>query len=162
MKIFSYFITSLKFSNKLNRKVYLCITTEVYKEILEGKNKKLMDALLTERLVQEKKIKISKVKNNNLTKKLMQDFNLGIGEAETLALALDKQCESICTDNKQGRKVAVIHNLNLLGSVDITVSLYKLGLIDKDKAVNGLKKLKEFGWFQDYLTDNAIEEIKNA
>lgn len=140
----------------------LFITDKVYKEILEGKDKKFIDALLTERLVKESKIKINKVKNNKLIKKLIRDFNLGVGEAETLALTLNKQCEVISTDNKQGRKVAIIYNLNLIGSIDIIISLYRLELIDKNKAISALKKLKEFGWYQSYLIDNALEEVKNA
>lgn len=146
------------FADKYN----LSVTEGTYKEILEGKDKKFIDALLTERLVKEDKIKISKVKNNNLVKKLIIDFNLGIGEAETLALTLCRQCGVISTDNKQGRKAAIIHNLNLVGSIDIVISLSKLGFIKKDKAFDALKKLKEFGWFQDYLIDNALDEVKNA
>ena len=145
----------------LSVKYNLFITEKVYKEILKGKDKKFIDALLTERLVKEKKIKISKVMNNNLTKKIMQDFNLGIGEAETLTLVMEKQCEAIITDNKQGRKSAIIYGLNLVGSIDVVSALYKLNLIDKDKAVEGLKRLREFGWFQDYLIDNALEGVKN-
>ena len=140
----------------------LAITNKVYKEILDGKNKKFIDALLTERLVKEGAIKIKKVENNKLVKKLIRDFNLGIGEAETLVLILNKQCEVIGTDNKQGRKSAMIYDLKLVGSIDLVMSLYILKLIDKDKAITALKKLKEFGWFQDYLIDNALGEVKNA
>ena len=140
----------------------LCITNTVYKEILEGKDKKFVDALLTERLVKERNIKIKKVKNSKLAKKLIEDFSLGIGESETLVLAISKQCEVISTDNKQGRKVAKIYNLNLVGSLDLIISLYKLKLIDKNKAISALKELKEFGWFQDYLIEHALEEVKNV
>ena len=146
------------FSKKYN----LFATEKVYKEILEGKDKKFADALLTERLVKEQKINVANVVNNDLIKKLMADFNLGIGEAETLVLVLEKQCEIIVTDNRQGRKAALIYGLNLVGSVDVLIALHKLSLIDRDKAVNGLKRLKEFGWFQDYLIDIAMEEVKNA
>lgn len=140
----------------------LLITRNVYQEILEGKNKKFIDALLTEKLVNEGKINIKKIKNKKLIKKLVEDFSLGIGEAETLALTLGKQCEVISTDNKQGRKAAIIYKLNLVGSIDLITSLYKLKLIDKNKAVNALKELKEFGWFQDYLIDKALEDVKNV
>ena len=140
----------------------LAITNKVYKEILDGKNKKFIDALLTERLVKEGAIKIKKVENDKLVKKLIRDFNFGIGEAETLVLILGKQCEVIGTDNKQGRKSAMIYDLKLVGSIDLVMSLYILKLIDKDKAITALKKLKEFGWFQDYLIDNALGEVKNA
>ena len=146
----------------LSKKYKLFITGNVYKEILNGKDKKFADALLTEKLVKDKRIHTKKAASNILIKKLVQDFNLGDGEAETLALAINKECDVIVTDNKQGRKTALIYGLNLAGSIEVVVSLYKLKLIDKEKAIGGLKKLREFGWFHDYLIDNALEEIKNA
>ena len=138
----------------------LYITEEVYKEILEGKDKKFIDALLTEKLVNENKIKIIKV-NNKRADKLIEDFNLSIGEAKTLSLLLENKCEFIVTDNKQGRKAAVIYSLNLSGSIDVVVSLYRLKIIDKEKAISALKKLHDFGWFNEYLVENAMEDIKN-
>lgn len=140
----------------------LFITEEVYKEVLKGKDEKFMDALLTENLVKERKIKLAHITNNSIIKKLMCDFGMGIGEAETLALAINKQCDAALTDNKQGRKSAFIHGLNLIGSVEAITSLHRLKLIDGDKAAEGLKKLREFGWFQDYLIDKALEDVKNV
>ncbi len=137
----------------------LFITEGVYKEILKGKDKKFIDALLTEGLVKERKIKVIHTANNSLIKKLMHDFGVGIGEAETLALVINKQCDAVLTDNKQGRKSAFIHGLSLIGSVDGIISLHRLKLIDEDKAVEGLKRLREFGWFSDYLIDKALEDI---
>ncbi|MEK6983961.1 MAG: hypothetical protein AABX33_05285 [Nanoarchaeota archaeon] len=140
----------------------LLISDNVYKEILQGKDKKFIDALVTEKLVKDGKLKISKVKEAKIIKKLIRDFSLGIGEAETLAFVLGSQCEAISTDNKQGRKVAKIYNLNLIGSIDLIISLFKLKIIDNYKAISALKMLKEFGWFQDYLIDSALEEVKNV
>ena len=92
----------------------------------------------------------------------MEDFNIGAGEAETLALAIEKQCDVVITDNKQGRKTALVYGLNLAGSIDAIIALYKSKRINKDKAKNGLKKLKEFGWFHEYLIDKSLEEIENV
>ena len=143
------------------KKYNLFITKTVYKEILQGKDKKFIDALLTEKLVSEKKINIIKIKNN-IVKKLIKDFNLGYGEAETLALLLEKKCDVVVTDNKQGRKTAMIYDLDLVGSIDVIISLYKLKIINKDKTDHALRELRKFGWFQDYLIDDAFEEVKNA
>ncbi len=146
---------------KLADRYSLFISEVVYKEVMEGKIKKFIDSLLTERLVKENKIRVNGIKSAELTKKLEEDFSLGVGEAETLSLILNKDCDIILTDNKQGRKTAIIYDLDLIGSVEVVVSLYKLKVIDKNKAIDALKKLREFGWFQDYLIDNALEEVKN-
>lgn len=145
----------------LSKSYELVITEEVYKEVLKGKDKKLIDALLTERLVKENKINKNKAASSKLAEKLMLDFGLGKGEAETIALVLGEQCDIIITDNRQGRKVAQLYGLNLSGSIDAIVALCKLKILDKNKAMDGLSKLKEFGWFHAYLIDSALEEIKN-
>jgi len=140
----------------------MSLTEEVYGEILKGRDKKFTDALLTEEMVRGKKIKVIGALNKALIKKLMLDFSLGLGEAGTLALVINKQCDAVLTDNRQGRKTAFIHGLHIIGSVDVISALYKLKLIDKNKAFEGLERLMEFGWFQNYLIDNALEDIKNA
>ena len=144
------------------KKYDLAVAKTVYGEVLKGKDKKFMDALLTEKLVKEKKINVKTAINAKLVNKLVRDFNLGKGEAETLALVISGECDAIVTDNKQGRKSALMHGLKLIGSIDVISALYSLKLIDKNKAQDGLMKLREFGWFQEYLIDNAMEEIKNA
>jgi len=144
------------------KKYDLIMAKTVYEEVLKGKDKKFMDALLTEKLVKEKKIIVKTAINAKLANKLVRDFNLGKGEADTLALVIGRQGDAIITDNKQGRKSALIHGLKLVGSIDVIIALYNLKLIDRNKAKDGLMKLKEFGWFQEYLIDNAMEEIKNA
>ena len=144
------------------KKYYLIMAKTVYGEILKGRDKKFMDALLTEKLVKEKKIIVKTVINAKLVNKLVRDFNLGKGESETLALVIGGECDAIVTDNKQGRKSALIHGLKLIGSIDVITALCNLKLIDKNKAQDGLMKLKEFCWFQEYLIDNAMEDIKNA
>jgi len=140
----------------------IMITKGVYNEVLEGKDEKLLDALLLEKLVEEKKIPIKNNLKRELIQKLSKDFGLGIGESESLALALETSDKAMVTDNKQGRKAAKIQGLKLLGSIDIVIALYKAKRIDKEKAISALKNLKDNGWFQDYLMEKALEEIQNG
>ena len=137
------------------------ITEQVYCEVMEGKEKKLFDALLLSKLVDEKKILKNNPKGKEMAKKLMDDFGLGKGEAESIAVAIENN-SPIITDNKQGRKAAKIYGMALLGSIDVITALYKVKKITKEKAVNALKSLKEHGWFNDYLIENALEDIKNG
>ena len=135
-----------------------------YDETIDIIKNAINDAKLgdKERLVKGKKINIIKNLNKKLVKKLMQDFNLGIGEAGTLSGGINKECEVVATDNKQGRKACIVNGLKLIGSIDIIVALHKLRRINKNNAISGLNRLREFGWFHDYLIDNALEDIKNA
>ncbi len=136
------------------------ITRGVYEEVIAGKEKKLFDALLLERLVNENKIKISDDFDKNIFVKLSEDFGLGKGEAETIGYAIKNKQTIIITDNKQGRKTAKIYGLSLSGSIEVIVSLYKSNKIDKNKALNSILNLKKFGWFNDDIINKAMEDIK--
>lgn len=138
----------------------LIISEGVYNEVLKGKDEKLLDALLLERLVKEKKINLNKA-DKKMVNKLMNDFNLGNGEAESVALSIESDF-ILLTDNGQGRKVAKIYNLPLLGSTEVIVSLYKNKKIAKEKAISSLHTLRRYGWFDDYLIEEAIKDVKNG
>lgn len=140
----------------------IIISEGVYKEVREGKKKKLLNAILTEKLVEEKKIIVKKNVNRELLQKITSDFGLGAGEAETIVLALETDDKIVITDNKQGRKAAKIYGLQLAGSIGVVISLFKTKKISKEKAVNALKLLKNTGWFQDYLIEEALRDIKNG
>lgn len=138
----------------------LVITDGAYNEVVKGKEKKFLDALLLERLCKEKKISKTNVKSKYLVNKFKKDFGLGGGEASTIALTIETK-QSILTDNKQGRKTAKVYGLKLLGSPEVVVSLFKIKKINKNKALDALKILRNFGWFDNYIIEKALEEIKN-
>ncbi len=133
----------------------------VYEEVLAGKEKKFADALLTERLVQNKTIITKEVENKKMRNMIKHDFGMGMGEADAITLAFEED-EIIATDNKQGRKAATVNSLKLIGSPEIVVALAKIGKISKDKARQSLKILKNEGWFNDLLIERTMEEIENV
>lgn len=137
------------------------ISTGVYKEVMEGKGKQGIDALILEKLGEEKKITIKNNIKKELVEKLMTDLGLGDGEAESIALALETKEKMIVTDNKQGRKAAKVQGLRLSGSIEIIMALYKTKRISKEKIQSALRTLKEKGWFQDYLIEEALREVQN-
>ena len=140
----------------------IVITIGVYNEVLEGKSKRLIDALLLERLVEEKKIPIKNYTKKEMIQKITGDFGLGVGEAESIALALENKEKTVLTDNKQGRKAAKVYGLKLLGSVEVVMSLYKKKRTSKEKTISALRALKEKGWFQDYLIEEALGEVQDG
>lgn len=136
----------------------IIVTSEVYQEVVAGKQQMFPDALLVERLHNEEKIAIEKIEGK-MTRKLIQDFNMGAGESSTLALGLKNQKMIVATDNKQGRKAATIFNLLLVGSIEVIVSLFKRKKISQEKAITALKILQKEGWFNSYLIEKGIEDI---
>ena len=138
----------------------IIITKDVYKEVVKGKEKSFQDALLLERFGELKKFKQINT-DAKLTKKLVKDFNMGLGEASVISFAIKQKYCVIATDNRQGRKAAKINNIPLVGSIEIVVALFKNKKITSEKAVTALKILRIAGWFDDYLIENAMEAVKN-
>ncbi len=137
----------------------VCITSEVFDEVEEGKKKMFPDALLLEKLCKEKKVTVISINASaELIKKLMLDFNMEKGEASTVGTAI-KENWVVATDNRQGRKAAEVYGLHLVGSIEIVVSLYKQKKITQDKATSALNVLKKEGWFDANLTERAREDI---
>ncbi|MFA4886818.1 MAG: hypothetical protein WC595_01265 [Candidatus Nanoarchaeia archaeon] len=135
------------------------MTAEVYEEVLKGKGKMAEDAFLIERLEKEKKITVVR-SLKKMTEELIKNFEMGKGEASVISLALEEKGMVIATDNRQGRKVAKINNLNLVGSLELVVALFKKGKITSEKALSALKVLETEGWFDDYLIEKTKEDIK--
>lgn len=135
------------------------VTKAVYDEVIAGKEKMFPDALLVERLKDEKKISLIEPESS-ITSKLKADFNMGDGEASTVAIAINDKAAIVATDNLQGRKAAKINGISLVGSPEIIVSLFKKKKITGAKAKEGLKILKEEGWFDPNLIDKALEDVK--
>lgn len=145
--------------SKVSENYKLIVTHEVYEEVMKGKKEMFKDALLVEKLAIEKKINLVKT-NSALMNKLAKDFNMGFGEASTIAVAI-KQKHIVATDNRQGRKAVEINSMHLVGSLEIIVSLFRKNKIDKEKAISAIIILKEEGWFSGYLIEKALEDLKN-
>ena len=134
------------------------VTLEVFDEVMKGKAQKFQDALLFERLHNLKKIKIIKA-NLKLSEKIKQDFNMGKGEASVIAAGIGEKETIVATDNRQGRKAALINNFHLIGSIELVVILYKRKKINHDKAIHSLKILEQEGWFDPNLIQKAKEDL---
>ena len=137
----------------------LSLTKPVYEEVIAGKEKMFADALLVERLKKENKITLVTF-DKELMDKLVADFNMGEGEASSIAVCLKDKSLMLATDNLQGRKAANINSILLVGSIEMIVSLFKNDKIDKPKAIEALKILRKEGWFDTNLLDKAMEDIK--
>lgn len=134
------------------------VPEEVRREVLAGKKHLFPDALLVERLTNEKKL-VSVPTSKAVSHKIAADFNMGRGEASVIANALVRPGWSVATDNRQGRSAAKILNVPLIGSIEIVVHLWKNKKIDTEKAKEALSILKREGWFNSYLTEKAGEDI---
>lgn len=137
------------------------IPQAVHQEILEGKEKNLSDAPIILGLVQNKKIIIKQIKDNNLIKKANQ-FNIQRGEAEAVALYWQEKANIIATDDDNVRKKKILLGINIIGTPVIILKLFKEKIIDENKAEQCISELRKIGWFSSAVLDKILMEVKNG
>ena len=130
----------------------------VYVEVAKGKDKGRLDALLVERLVDEKKLGIS-VPDNETKVRIEKLFNVHGGELEVLAIALGTK-KTILTDDKKCFNAAKALKLSFITSLDVVVALYKKGVISKQAALQCVENLDSYGWYAQGLIKTYKEAVK--
>jgi len=110
------------------------ISPQVFKEIIENgiKNNKT-DALLLNGLYKDNKIKIVffDKKYSKLSKLLVKKYNIDLGEAETIVLAMQLKNEYILIDESLGRNTAKLLGIKTKGTLRFLLELYQAGIINK-------------------------------
>ena len=131
---------------------------KVYEEVAKGKDKGRLDALLVERLVDEKKLIIS-VPDNGTKARIEKLFNVHGGELDVLAIALATK-RTIVTDDKKCFNVAKALKLSFVTSLDVVVALYRKGVISKQVALQCIENLDSYGWYAKDLIKTYKEAVK--
>ena len=127
---------------KLNRldtlkKLYqnIEITNEVYKEVvLKGIEKNSRDAFIIKDSIDNRDIKIFNLneKYSGIVNKIRVIYNIDIGEAETIALALQLNKKEVIIDEISAREAAKAFGIKPIGSLRVLLLAYKKDLINKD------------------------------
>ena len=136
----------------------IMIPQRVYEEIIAGKEKFREDAFLIEKLVKENKIEVVKP-NEKIKEQVRKLFGLSGGEQEAISLALEKRL-SIITDDKKCLNAAKAIGIDFITSLDVIVALYKKRVINKEKALECVDRLEEYGWYANDIIKSYKEAIK--
>jgi len=135
------------------------IAKTVYAEILFGKKKGFADAALIENIVKNGKIIVKEVKNTKLISKA-NEFNIKGSEAESIALYWRENADYLASDDDNVRKKADILNMNVIGTPAILSNLYEKRIIEKNKFIDSVNKLKKIGWFNNSVIDKLLMKAK--
>ena len=85
---------------------------------------------------------------------------LGMGESEAIALAVEHNC-TVVLDDRIARLKAKSMGLAVKGTIGLLRLAYDKGLIDKDKLVQALRRLKEHGFrISDEVINEALKRLK--
>jgi len=131
----------------LERSNLLQIPCEIYSEVI------IPDSVIKEfGKLSFPCLSVRKVESN-IIKLLVNDLNLGKGEADVIALA-NKTGLKVIIDDSKARKVAENMGLNLTGTIGILLKAERLGLIDS--AYKKVMELREKGF---YVSDVLLKDI---
>ncbi|MBI5193595.1 MAG: hypothetical protein HZA08_09175 [Nitrospirae bacterium] len=133
------------------------IPEEVRSEILEVEK---ADAAVFKQLIENKKIKILKLKDKDYSNKLMEDFNIEKGEADALGLTMQEKAGVIATDDKNAIKACKFIKLEFITSISILIRAFEKGLIESDEAFIKLRKLQSFGRYSKAIITDAAEQLQ--
>ena len=136
----------------------ICIPKLVYEEVIRGKEKGRADSILVENLVYEAKIKII-LPNPEIRKIIEKLFNLRKGELEVVSLAY-KTKNTILSDDKKCINTAKALGIDFIISLDVIVALWKNKIISKERALDCISRLEEYGWYSKVLIKYYKEAIK--
>jgi predicted nucleic acid-binding protein len=132
---------------------HVLIAKSVYEEVcIKGHGLTGEKELL--KAVKEGEILVKDVHNRWLVNALLDP--LAIGEAESIALAVEENADYIVLDDMLARRRAISMRLNVIGTLRILRLMYDAKLIGKSEFLNSLKKLREVGF---RISDDVIRKV---
>ena len=131
----------------------IAISKAVEDECCGGK--KTLDALVIRKALDESRIKVRSVRNRKLVTKLEEDFSMGRGESEAIALALQERALLVGIDDKNGINAGKLAGIPFTTAVGILVRSRQKGLIDRGDALVKLAALARFGWYRNAILEDA-------
>lgn len=131
----------------------VAIPGEVEKECCGSK--KALDAVIIQRALDKSRIKTVVVKNRRLVAKLQDDFSMGKGEAEAIALALDEKAQLLGIDDKNGINACKVLGVAFTTAVGILIRSREKGLLEEPEALEKLASLAKHGRYRDSIIEDA-------
>ncbi len=120
------------------------------------------DVPLFNKLVNDKKIHVLKVKNAKAVMKLKEDFSLDEGEAEALILAIQEKAIMVATDDGNAIKACKLLKLDFTTAIAFLIRAFEKKLIDQGDALSKLDKLISVGRYSKKIIEDAEKRIREG
>jgi predicted nucleic acid-binding protein len=124
--------------------------------------RKTFDELIIRKLIGERKIDVMPVRDKKLVSKVREDFNLGKGEAEAIALALREKALLLGIDDRRGINACKLLGIPFSNAIDILVRRYQKKVVDQGEALARLSLLGKHGWYNDSILDAARRALEEG
>jgi predicted nucleic acid-binding protein len=122
--------------------------------------KKTLDALMIRKALDESRIKVRSVRNRKLVAKLEEDFSMGRGESEAIALALQEKALLVGIDDKNGINACKLAGIPFTTAAGILVRSCQKGLIDRSDAMVKVSLLAKYGWYRNAILEDAKLQLE--
>jgi len=122
------------------------------------------DGMLIQQRIREGRLVVEPVRQPRVTARLIQDFRIGLGEAEALALALEKEEDAavVATDDRNAIRACKVLRLEFVSSLGILVRAVEKRLLTPDDGKRFLKRLVSYGRFKASLIEEVSHQIEGA
>lgn len=121
-----------------------------------------LDGLLIQQRIQEGRLAVVEVRQPQVVARLVHDFRLGSGEAEALALALEKgeAAAVVATDDRNAIRACKVLRLGFVTSLGVLVRSVEKDLLTAEDGKRLLRDLDSYGRFRPTLIEEVLQQIE--
>jgi uncharacterized protein len=117
------------------------------------------DTILIRERIRERRITVDSVQAPVVVHRLITDFHLGHGEAEAIALALEKQAHLIATDDRNAIRACKLLRLKFTTAIGLLIHMREKGVIRADDALRYLDGLARYGRYHRVILHDARQRL---
>jgi predicted nucleic acid-binding protein len=132
------------------------ISGEVEKESTE---KKTFDALLIKKRIEDGKLKVKNV-HDNTVEKIMTDFKINRGEAESIVLALENKGSILATDDKNTMNACKLLHVPFVTAIAIVIRTREKNLLTKEESYTKINELSKYGRYKKEIIEDAKKRLR--
>jgi predicted nucleic acid-binding protein len=118
--------------------------------------KKTLDALMIQKVVDDSRIEVALVKDRKAIARIREDFSLGAGESEVIALALQSDARLVGIDDKNGINACRLLRLPFTTAAGILLICRERNLLGRSEAAEKLELLAKYGRYK----NSIIEDVR--
>ena len=100
--------------------------------------------------------KVVEIENESSVSLLRRATGLDLGESEAIVYCDENSCDLLLVDEMKARMVAENMNLNIMGTIGILKTAYKLGYVSKDEL---LEIVDVFRKSHRHISESLLEEL---
>jgi len=107
-------------------------------------------------------IEVLSVDDRKLPAKLAKDFSMDLGEAEAIALALEKKGAVVATDDRNAIRACKLLKMDFITAVAVLIRAAEKKLLSRREALLKLERLASIGRYKKSIIADARRQIKGG